>query len=88
MSHPPVSADAAPAGDAENEMPEAELPCDDGNDRLREAHLKNGQAETTALFAPYFALAGLSAALLVAWSMAEHGRIAHIVLWLAAVSAI
>ena len=69
-------------------MPEAELPCDDGNDRLREAHLKNGQAETTALFAPYFALAGLSAALLVAWSMAEHGRIAHIVLWLAAVSAI
>src|SRR3546814_5838679 len=77
----PISAgESAPA-----EMPEAELPCDDSNERLRRAHLHNGQAEATALFASYFALAGVGAALLVAWAMLDHGDLTRIIPWLGAV---
>ena len=43
-------------GERWSELPDAELPYDDGNERLRRAHLQNGQAKATALFAPYFAL--------------------------------
>src|SRR3546814_12586381 len=66
-------------------MPEAELPCDDSNERLRRAHLHNGQAEATALFASYFALAGVGAALLVAWAMLAHGDLPRLITWLGAV---
>ncbi|HEV2746942.1 MAG TPA: EAL domain-containing protein [Allosphingosinicella sp.] len=86
MYQAPVSVDAAPDEAIPVEMPDTELPYDDGNHRLREAHLQNGQAETTALFAPYFALAGISAAVLVAWAMLGHGEIYRIVPWLAAVA--
>ena len=67
-------------------MPEAELPYADGNERLREAHLHNGQAEATALFAPYFAFAGVGAAILVAWPRFDQGRLFRIIPWLAAVA--
>ena len=40
-----------------------------GNDRLREAHLHNGQVQARALFAPFFAVAAIASALLVAWAM-------------------
>jgi diguanylate cyclase (GGDEF)-like protein/PAS domain S-box-containing protein len=85
MYQAPVSVDAAAEEAAPSEMPDTELPYDDGNHRLREAHLHNGQAATTALFAPYFALAGAGAALLVAWAMLGHGYIERIVPWVAAV---
>jgi diguanylate cyclase (GGDEF)-like protein/PAS domain S-box-containing protein len=87
MYHAPVPADAAPGQGGPPEGPEAELLYDDGNPRLREAHLHNEQAEATALFAPYFALAGIGAALLVAWAMLDHAKLLHIVPWLSAVAA-
>ena len=50
-------------------MPEEAVAYDDGNDRLREAHLHNGQAKVSALFASYLALSGVAAALLVGWAL-------------------
>lgn len=75
MYNAPVSADVVSSESAPPEMPDAELPYDEGNERLRRAHLHNAQTKTTALFAPYFAVAGVGAALLVAWAMFEHGRL-------------
>ena len=40
-----------------------------GNERLRDAHLHNGQVEARALFAPFFAVTAVAAALLTAWAM-------------------
>src|SRR3546814_9958553 len=39
----------------------------------------------SALFASYFALAGVGAALLVAWAMLDHGDLTRIIPWLGAV---
>ena len=86
MFNAPVSADAAASEAAPSETPDAELPYDDGNERLRRAHLHNGQAKATALFAPYFALASVGAAVLVAWAMFEQGQLQLIIPWLAAVA--
>ena len=86
MHNAPVSAESAVTESPLADAPEAELPYDDGNERLRQAHLHNGQAETTALFAPYFALAGIGAALLVAWAMFDHGKLLRIIPWLGAVA--
>jgi diguanylate cyclase (GGDEF)-like protein/PAS domain S-box-containing protein len=40
-----------------------------GNERLRAAHLHNGQVEARALFAPFFAITAFVAALIAAWGM-------------------
>ena len=85
MYHAPVSPDASPEEAPLAEAPEEELSYEDGNDRLREAHLQNGQAEVTALFAPYLAVSGIGTALLAAWAMYGHTRLEFIIGWLAAV---
>ncbi|MEA1013892.1 putative bifunctional diguanylate cyclase/phosphodiesterase [Sphingosinicella sp. LY1275] len=73
MYHTPVPADSDPEENGPADYPDAvELPSDAGNHRLREAHLHNAQARTTALFASYFAGAGAGAAALVAWTMFGH----------------
>jgi diguanylate cyclase (GGDEF)-like protein len=53
------------------EGPEAIEPTliDAGNDKLRDAHLHNGQVEARARFAPYFAISAVAAAGLCAWAM-------------------
>ena len=86
MYHAPVSAEDTPPDVPLVEAPDEELAYDGGNQRLREAHLQNGQAEVSALFAPYFAIAGIGAAFLCAWAMFGHARVELIVGWLALVS--
>jgi diguanylate cyclase (GGDEF)-like protein/PAS domain S-box-containing protein len=56
-----------------------------GSERLREAHLHNGQVEARALFAPYFAVAGIGAAALTGWALFGSARVELIIGWLAAV---
>jgi diguanylate cyclase (GGDEF)-like protein/PAS domain S-box-containing protein len=84
MYHAPLSADAPP-NDAPVELPEDELGYEDGNERLREAHLRAGQAQVTALFAPYLAVSGLGTALLAAWAMFGHAGLELIIPWMALV---
>ena len=85
MYHAPVSPDASSHEAPPADTAEAELSYDDGNHRLRAAHLQNGQAEVTALFAPYLALSSIGTALLAGWAMFGHSRVEFIIGWLAAV---
>jgi diguanylate cyclase (GGDEF)-like protein/PAS domain S-box-containing protein len=58
--------------DQQDEEPAEELDevgPDAGSHRLRDAHLHNGQAQTRALFAPWFAITAVCAALLVGWAL-------------------
>ncbi|MFN3388380.1 MAG: putative bifunctional diguanylate cyclase/phosphodiesterase [Allosphingosinicella sp.] len=48
------------------ELADEGVGADAGSHRLREAYLHNGQAQTRALFAPFFAVTGFGATLLVA----------------------
>jgi diguanylate cyclase (GGDEF)-like protein/PAS domain S-box-containing protein len=54
--------------------------------RLREAHLHNGQAQTRALFAPFFAITSVAAAGLVAWALFGSVTTGLIGGWIAAVA--
>lgn len=83
MFKAPVPVDAPPS--SSEGVDTAELPYDDGNSRLRKAYLRNDQAVATALFAPYFAMSVLGAALLVAWAMFGHADTALLASWLVAV---
>ncbi len=61
MFHSPVSIDVE-RQDPDLPTETAELQSfDAGNERLREAHLHNGQVKARALFAPYFAITALAA---------------------------
>ena len=51
-----LAPDVQPQEQVPAEVPDEDLPYDEGNHRLREAHLHNGQAEATALFALTYAL--------------------------------
>ena len=53
----------------------APVDFDAGNERLRAAHLHNGQVEARALFAPFFAITAVAASLIVAWAM--YGSVDH-----------
>jgi diguanylate cyclase (GGDEF)-like protein len=69
MYHAPVPLESDPP---ESDLrPEAvdSVVLDLGNERLRDAHLHNGQVEARALFAPYFAVTAVAAALATAWAM-------------------
>jgi diguanylate cyclase (GGDEF)-like protein/PAS domain S-box-containing protein len=85
MYHAPVSPEPAPQDAPPIEPVEEDVPYEDGNQRLREAHLQNAQAEVTALFAPYLALSGIGTGLLAAWAMFGHTRLEYIVGWLCSV---
>jgi diguanylate cyclase (GGDEF)-like protein len=69
MYHAPVSVEANDIEGNPADQPGEGMVYDYANDRLREAHLYNGQVEVAALFAPYFLATGLGCALLVAWGM-------------------
>ena len=85
MYHAPLTTDASENDVPPAEAPEEAIPYEDGNDRLREAHLQNGQAQLTALFAPYLAASGVGSALLAAWAMFGQIETFLIVPWLALV---
>jgi diguanylate cyclase (GGDEF)-like protein/PAS domain S-box-containing protein len=90
MYQAPVSAAETPAHEApQADAPEedfVEIAYDAGNHRLRDAHLQNGQAEVSALFAPYFAVAGIGSSLLIAWALFGHIPFPLLLGWLAAVA--
>ncbi len=85
MFHAPLATDdkqdpEAPAGAAQP------VDFDAGNERLRAAHLHNGQVEARALFAPFFAITAFSAALIVGWAMYGSLPTPWVVGWVALVA--
>ena len=58
---------------------------DAGNERLRAAHLHNGQVEARALFAPFFAVTAVAGALIVAWAMYGYVDSKMLIGWVALV---
>ena len=69
MYHSPVPMESdAPESDLRPEVAES-VALDLGSERLRDAHLHNGQVEARALFAPFFAVTAVAAALITAWAM-------------------
>ena len=85
MYHSPVPLDVDPQELEPAELADESVGADASSQRLRDAHLHNGQAQTRLLFAPFFALTGAGAALLVAWAMLGTTRIEFIAGWLALV---
>ncbi|WP_166042490.1 GGDEF and EAL domain-containing protein [Sphingosinicella sp. YJ22] len=84
MYHAPVD----PESDAPETLPaEAGEPAftDTGSERLRDAHLHNGQIEARALFAPYFAVSAAATAGMCGWAMLGAIPIHFIIGWLAVV---
>src|SRR5689334_3202396 len=85
MFHAPVATDSKqeagePAGAS------APVDFDAGNERLRAAHLHNGQVEARALFAPFFAVTAVLAALIVGWAMYGSVNTTWVVGWVALVA--
>ena len=68
MFHAPVATDDSREPDAPLNLAEP-VDFDAGNERLRAAHLHNGQVEARALFAPFFAITAVAASLIVGWAM-------------------
>ena len=86
MFHAPVPVDPEAPGIAMPDEAAEAVGFDLGNERLREAHLHNGQVQARALFAPFFAVTAIAAALIVAWAM--YGSVDHklVVGWVALVA--
>src|SRR5205823_14715704 len=86
MYHAPVPLDPDQQDGEPSELGDANVGADVGSRQLSEAHLQNGQAEARALFAPFFAITSVGAALLVGWSLLHHQSVLLIGGWLAAVA--
>jgi len=84
MYHAPVPTDEDPDAGDPAESIEPTL-IETGSEKLREAHLHNGQVEARALFAPYFAVSAGATAALSAWAMFGSVRLELIVGWFALV---
>src|SRR5690242_19981524 len=85
MFHSPVQTEADQQDGDAAELAEG-IGADAGSLRLRDAHLHNGQARTRSLFAPFFSISGVGAALLAGWAMLGSVRIELIVGWIVAVA--
>ena len=81
MYHAPVPLDADQHDAAPGELIEPAF-TDTGSQKLRDAHLHNGQIEARALFAPYFAIAAVAAAGMCGWAMFGSVRLEFIAAWL------
>ncbi len=86
MYHAPVPMDADPQDIGLREEAAESLGFDLGNERLREAHLHNGQVEARALFAPFFAITAVAASLITAWAMFGSVPLNMVVGWAAVVA--
>ena len=62
------------------------LTGDAASERLREAHLHNGQVEARGLFAPFFGVTAVGAALIAAWAMIGSERLELVIGWVALVA--
>ncbi len=69
MFHAPVKADADEIVANPAEEGVDSLVFDTANERLRQAHLHNGQVEARALFAPFFATIAAVTAIIIGWAM-------------------
>jgi diguanylate cyclase (GGDEF)-like protein/PAS domain S-box-containing protein len=87
MYHAPVNLDFEQQEIEPAELADESVGADASSQRLRDAHLHNGQAQTRALFAPFFAATAVGGALLVAWAMFGGVRVELIGGWLAVVAA-
>ena len=85
MFHAPVPMEASEQDDLPEEVTEP-IGFDTGTERLREAHLHNGQIEARALFAPFFAITAVAAALITAWAMSGSIPMQILVAWVALVA--
>src|SRR3954467_497015 len=85
MYHAPVPLDLAQQESEPVDRGDEGVGADASSQRLRDAHLHNGQAQTRLLFAPYFALTGVGAALLVAWALIGSTRVELSAGWLGVV---
>jgi len=85
MYHAPVPMDLDQQEVEPAELADDGVGADAGSHRLREAHLHNGQAQARALFAPFFAITAVGAALLVGWALHGTIRLELVGAWLAAV---
>src|SRR3712207_9130446 len=81
MYHAPVPLDADPESEGPAEEGVEALAFDGASERLREAHLHNRQVEARGLFAPFFGVTAVAAALITAWSMYRSVRLALVVGW-------
>jgi diguanylate cyclase (GGDEF)-like protein/PAS domain S-box-containing protein len=86
MYHAPVNLDLDEQDTEPAELADATVGADASSSRLREAHLHNSQAQTRALFAPFFSITAAGGALLVAWAMFGGVRLELIGGWLALVA--
>ena len=84
MHHAPIQSDIEPETAIEELTEGGESP-DGAHRKLREAHLHTGQTRTRAVFASFFAITNVVAAILVAWAM--YGDISTLLIlgWLALV---
>jgi diguanylate cyclase (GGDEF)-like protein/PAS domain S-box-containing protein len=85
MYHAPVNLDLEEQENEPAELADENVGADPSSHRLREAHLHNGQAQTRALFAPFFSITAVGGALLVAWAMFGGVRVELIGGWVAIV---
>ena len=85
MYHAPVPLDLDQQEIEPVELADEGVGADASSQRLRDAHLHHGQAQTRLLFAPFFALTGVGAALLVGWALIGSARVELIAGWLAVV---
>jgi diguanylate cyclase (GGDEF)-like protein/PAS domain S-box-containing protein len=86
MYHAPVAAEIDQEAEDPVDATSEPVGYETGSERLREAHLYNGQVEARALFAPYLAIVGVGASLIVAWALFGEARLELIVGWVAAVA--
>ncbi|WP_162806540.1 putative bifunctional diguanylate cyclase/phosphodiesterase [Sphingosinicella terrae] len=86
MYQAPVSPDAEPIREEAADVGIDTLAFDASNERLRAAHLHNRQVEARALFAPFFAITAVLAALIAAWALIGSERIELVVGWVALVT--
>jgi diguanylate cyclase (GGDEF)-like protein/PAS domain S-box-containing protein len=86
MYHAPVHLDLDQPDPEPAEVADDSVGADASSQRLREAHLHNGQAQGRALFAPFFAATAVATALLVAWALYAGTRVELIGGWLALVA--
>ena len=86
MHHAPVSHDADSMREDPADGGIDTLALDPSSERLREAHLHNRQVEARALFAPFFSVTAVLAALITAWAMIGSVRLELVIVWVALVT--
>ena len=86
MFHAPLPVDPDNQDNALPDEAVESITLDLGNDRLRDAHLYNGQVQARALFAPFFAITAVAAALIIGWAMYGSVDLRLTIGWTAAVA--